>query len=310
MFCLLITLLLAILSWLAFFVEGMTVALPLMLLWLLMGAYWATTLATMAECVTFDATHLHVYFHLYKWRQHHVLAYADMQTVRATPLGLFIRTARQSLILSSIHPTICEAIHGELEQRVPVAQAAYQARFAAVPVVLSTKRLAPIFFLCFGLCLIVVAVAMVYQNVTSLQSPSLGDWVLVIAFSVVCLALGGGLCYALLCHYVWRYTFTPFAIQARYSLWTKEWAASDIRAIEVVGEAHSHRGFTHTEWHLVLHFAHAPTLSVSRSQWSAPFDSSEAAEERLLRQLSARLQALYVSSTSSVSSTVRMPSVL
>jgi hypothetical protein len=308
-FCLVITLLLAFLSWLAFFVDGMTVALTLILLWLLMGAYWATTLATIPERVVFDATHLHV-ARFERWRQHVVMAYADIHTVRATPLGLLIRTTHQSLVLSSIHPNICAAIHGELEQRVPVAQAVYQARFATLPVILPAKRVAPLLSLCFGLFLILVAVGMVYQNVTSVQSPSEDDWTLVIVLSALCLALGGGLCYAVLCHYVWRYTFTPTAIQARYSLWTKEWAASDIRGIELMSEEQTYRGFTRTEWHLVINFAHAPQLLVSRSQWGTAFDSSEVAEERLLRQLTARLQALYASSTSSVSSVLLTPSVL
>lgn len=289
-FCLAVTFGLAILSWLAYVVDGISAALYLMPLWLLMGLYWVYTLATMPRRIRFEAHHLVI---VYTWGEQ-TLPYAEIQTVRAGWLGLLIVAPRQRVTVSSIYPNIIAAIRGELEQRVPVAQAEFRQRFAEFPLCIKTRRLVPVVSLVFGLLLILLTFGLANYAVTTTDPISTGDWVLMLVMGLSWLALASGLCYAVLFAYVWRYTFTSTTLHARFTLWQRTWQVGDIRSIELVGEEAVSRGMRRTHWRIDIHFTDATKLAVSPSQWGAWMANCDVEDELLLRQLAARLHALYV----------------
>lgn len=288
--CLPFTLLLAVISWLAYQIDGARIGLYMLPIWLLMNVYWAYTLATMPKWVRFEATQLAVGY----WRREVRLPYGEIHTVRWQPWGLHIGSTRAQFILSRIHPNVVAAIHGELEQRVPVAQARYRHRFAEFPLSLRARRVAPIFFgLLFGPLLILLALFSLNYTLTVKDSTSTVNCLFMLGMSISWLALGLGLCYAVIGSYVWRYTFTASTIRARYSLYQREWPTSEMQSIDMVSEESTYRGVTRTRWRIDIAFMDGTKLAVSPSQWGAWLDNSDVQDELLLRQLFERLHTLY-----------------
>ena len=286
-FAFFVSLLLAVLTWLAYRQDGMTSGPYILPLWLAMAGYWVYTFVTMPGLVRFE--HDRLVIHHWLWTR--TLLYTEMDAVRFTPWGLLIRTPDQSALLSRAHPNVCAAIYGELEQRAPVAQAIFQQRFAAFPIVLMARRVGPIAFFVFGPLLIFLAIMGLNHILTSVTP--LGEKIGVAIFILIGAAMGVGLLYGVIFRYVWRYTFTAERVQARYTLRTRQWDAAEIGAIELFSETSSHRGAERTRWWMEIQFANGQTLSVSPSQWGAWLGNSDVGEELLLRQLRDRLRLLY-----------------
>ena len=288
-FCLPFSLMLVAISWLAYQIDEAMIGLYMLPIWVLMSVFWVYTLATMPQWVRFEATQVAIGY----WRRQHSFPYTEIHTVRWRPWGLLIGTTRAQVLLSRIHPNVVAAIHGELEQRVPVAQARYRHRFAEFPLSLRARRVAPIFSFLFGPLLILLAVGSLNYTLTVKDSTSTVSYLFILVMSLSWLALGLGLFYAALCNYVWRYTFTPSSIRARYALCQREWPTHEMRSINMVGEESTYRGVTRTRWHIIIEFVDGEKLAVSPSQWGAWLDNNDVQDELLLRQLIERLHALY-----------------
>lgn len=287
--CLPFSLLLAVISWLAYQIDGAMIGLYMLPVWALMSVFWAYTLATMPQWVRFEETQLAIGY----WRRQYRLPYAEIHTVRWRPWGLLIGTTRAQVLLSRVHPNVVAAIHGELEQRVPVAQARYRHRFAEFPLSLRARRVAPIFSLLFGPLLIALALGSLNYLLTENDSSSTVSSLFMFVISTSWLILGLGLCYAVLCNYIWRYTFTADRIRARYSLHQREWPTRSIQSIGMVSEKSIYRGVTRIHWRIDIEFTDGEKLAVSPSQWGARLNNSDVQDKLLLRQLIERLHALY-----------------
>lgn len=282
------------LSWFSLDGDGWWFALAVPL-WLMMGLYWAYTLATLPNLVLFEAHDVVIH----TWGRIIRLPYAEIEDARLAPLGLSIVTPHQQVRLSGIDATLLATIYVKLEETAPRLVAHAQQRFQQLPIHISTRWFTPILYFALGIIMTLLGIGLLSNFISPDGSFPSVEWsnvesVLMLFTTIVVLAIGLGYGYAALFRHVWRYTFTQDSVMIRYSLYTRILPATAIRTIEVGHFERMYKGFKQVVAYLEIGMEDGEKVQISPEKWNRAMGFSDTVTEALFAQLAERLRTLYL----------------
>ncbi|MEZ4737149.1 MAG: hypothetical protein R3E79_59475 [Caldilineaceae bacterium] len=285
LFALSVTPLLALLSFLAWWVEGAMVGLVMIPLWLGMVAYWWWQWRIWAQRFHLFADRLVVQM---PGRAARSVFYPDLCALQLARDRLQLTTRQTALHLRGDPNTLAQ-LTAALEQQVPALRMAREAP-PVHPIHVKAPRQPVIILNLFGL--LIGALGMGLGN-AAWRDGTFPDRTLALFFAGVMLAIGAIFLYWLLVAFVWRYTFDRDAIRVRHTLYSVRYDPTHLRRITLEQRDVTHRGFTKTLYTLRLDFAQGAPLIVQPGAQNYPFDYADVYEQVGLTRLRSQLEQLY-----------------
>ncbi|MEZ4865833.1 MAG: hypothetical protein R3C14_31255 [Caldilineaceae bacterium] len=285
-FALVFTPILALIAFLAWWVDGAAVGLWTLPLWLGMAAYWLWQWQVWARRFRLDEERLTV---LTPGRVPLQVLYTDLVDLQVVRSRVLLTTPTKIFHLHGDANTLAE-LAAALIARAPILRAA-RASAPRLPIVIAAPRQSVLIMGGFGLLIGLLGLGLMQAAITEVEFP---DRVLAVIFAGIMVIMGGVLLYWLLWTFVWHYTFAADAIAVRHSLYMARYDPTQLRQMALQQSEVTTRGIRRTLYTLRLEFATGPALIVQPGGQNYPFDYAEVHEKLLLTQLLAQLQRAYI----------------
>lgn len=284
LFALITSLLLAVIAFLAWWVEGAVMGLWTLPLWLGMAGYWGWQWRQWAQRFRLYPDRLTV---LTLGRSLYTLPYNDLQAMRLHRGRLHLITSHQTHILHG-DPNTMASLAAALLTRVPALDPTRGA--LTLPLRVDAPRQPVILLNIFGLLIGAMGVGLGHAAISDVEFP---NRVMALLFAGLMVGMAGFALYWLLVTFVWRYTFDQTVISVRHSLRTVRYDPTNLRQITLTTEEATQRGFTKTLYALQLTFAQGELLIVQPAAQNYPFEYAAAHEKVMLTELLTQLETLY-----------------
>ena len=284
LFALLVTLLLALIAFMAWRVEGAVIGAWTLPLWAAMAGYWLWQWRQWAQRFRLYPDRLTVWL---LGRPLCTLPYGDLQAVRLDRGQLHLTTPDETHTLQG-DPNTMASLAAALLVRVPALDPAKGG--IALPIRVDAPRQPVILLTIFGLLIGAVGVGLGNAAISDVEFP---NRVMALLFAGGMVGMAGMALYWLLCTFVWRYTFDQAVITVRHSLRTVRYDPTELRQIRLTERTVTHRNITKTLYTLQLTFAHSALLIVQPGAQNDPFVYAETYEKVMLTQLLTQLETLY-----------------
>jgi len=284
LFALIVTSLLALIAFMAWWVEGAVIRLWTLPLWLGMAGYWGWQWRCWAQRFHLYPDRLTV---LTPRRPLYSLPYNDLQAVRLHRGQLHLITTHQTQVFQGDANTLAN-FAAALLTRVPTLAPTKET--LTLPIEVDTPRQPVILLNSFGLLIGTLGVGLGNAAISDVEFPNRG---MALLFAGLMVGMAGMALYWLLCTFVWRYTFDRAVISVRYSLRTVRYDPTDLRQMGLTERTVTHRSITKTLYTLQLTFAHDAPLIVQPGAQNDPFVYAETYEKVMLTRLRTELEMLY-----------------
>lgn len=283
-FALITTLLLTVIAFLAWWVEGAVIGAWTLPLWAAMAGYWCWQWRLWAQRFVLYPDRLTV---LMLGRPLCTVPYSTLQHMRLDRGQLHLTTLHETHSLQG-DPNTMASLAAALLARIPVLDQTKGA--LTLPIQVDAPRQPVILLNLFGLLIGALGIGL---GNAAIRDVELSNRVMALLLAGVMVAMAGISLYWLLCTFVWRYTFDQTVIRVRYSLRTVCYDPAHLRQIRLMTRSVTHRGITKTLYTLRLTFAQGTPLIVQPAAQNHPFDYADAHEKVLLTQLLTQLETLY-----------------
>ncbi len=281
----------AAIGWIAYWVEGATVGLGLMIPALGIGLYWLLALATAPQSVAFRADRLVIH----RWTATQTIAYGSLVAVSQTHRYITLKTQTQTVHLHRLFAATDTHLYQALETYVPVAQQARAQRLAAtLPIVFRGRRIAAIATAIGGLMLLLGGgVIGVSPWLTGTRLP-LFEGVLMGLFGFTSIALGGLLLYLVLWTYPHRTVFTADRITQHYLMHTIVQPLGQVVDIQLGYELRTMRGVSRRLYGITFICGNGDRVPWIPNQFDFPMDYVDAVAAAVASDLTAQLRHGYL----------------
>ena len=289
--CLLVTLAMAVISWLAYWIEAEMMGLYSLLLWLSLGSvglFWLGHLpckvARQADVITLS----------WWWKEEQV-AIDTIRDIRHSRYQLRLATPDRHYRFTFIMPNETAQLLTWFEAHVPVAAAQRaQRRNRGLPLTITPRLTAPMITVGFIITCGIVGGALLWTSWQQWQrGDSVTDAIGMGAFAMFVLFLATIFLFMLFDSYVWRFTFDAETITLRHTLRTERYPTNGITQMALVTEGRTVKGIVHQIAKLRIHFVDGATVDIAPNLPSFPMDYAGTEEARLLTDLLALLEQHY-----------------
>lgn len=281
----------AVVNWLAYWLEDARELLFLLPLWLGGAGWLAYLVLTLPRQLSVKNELLTMRW----WWRVRTVAVAEITDVRHSRSHLTLYTADKRYRCSFLAPNAAVHLLSWLEQQVPIAAAARLTnQEQPLPITITPQLTAP---------LITGSIALIFAGVGGFslwmtwQEGSRGDSatnpLAVGTFGLLLVALAVLFFYMLLDGYIWRITFEADTITLRHTLFTERYDAKLVTKLELLNETREVKGFIHQIYKLRLSLIDGTELDIAPNLPSFPMDYAGAVEARLLADLQAQLEKAY-----------------
>ncbi|MCE7982628.1 MAG: hypothetical protein DYG89_15695 [Caldilinea sp. CFX5] len=294
LFALLVALLLALVTFLAWRVEGSAVGAWTLPLWASMAGYWFWQWRLWAQRFVFYPDRLMV---LMPGHASQSIPYATIQDVQIEHGRLHLITAQSNLPLRS-EPNTLAHLATALLDRIPALRQA-QKTLPKLPLQVDAPRQPVIIVTLFGLLIGALGVGLGNAAFRNVEFP---DRTFALLVAGVMVAISTFPLYWLLVGFVWRYTFDRETIQVQHTLRTVTYDPAHLCHIAIHQQDVTNRGFTKTLYTLRLVFDQDASLIVQPGAQNYPFDYADALEKVILHRLLTQLETMYTMPRNATSS--------
>lgn len=284
LFALIVTSLLALIAFMAWWVEGARMGLWTLPLWLGMAGYWVWQWRCWAQRFRLYPDRLTV---LTPGRPLCTMPYRALQAVHLHRGQLHLITAHETQTFQG-DPNTLASFAAALLTHVPALAPTKET--LTLPIEVDASRQPVILLNIFGLLIGALGVGLGNAAINNVELSNRG---MALLFAGLMLGMAGFGLYWLLFTFVWRYSFDQRVISVRYSLRTVRYDPANLRQITLTARDVTHRGFSKTLYALRLTFAHGAPLIVQPAAQNDPFAYAEMYEKVLLTQLLTQLETLY-----------------
>lgn len=280
----------AVISWLAYRVEGAQFGLVLLWPMLGIGLGWLIALAAAPQSVRFGPDHLTVQ----RWLGLKKMPYTTITAVVQTWPFIMLRAGTHTLYLPQLFANDDAKLKQALEAHVPVAQQARAQRLArGLPIVLTGKIAAPLLMTLSGLGLLAFGVGSGgYALFNPIEQQGL-DRIGLLLFSLVSVILGASLVYLLLWTYPYRTTFTLAYMTQHFLARTTTQPMQGVVGFQAGYTSRIMRGIPRRVYHITFTYANGTTFRWTPHEFSFPIDYVEAEAAGFVNELTDQLRRAY-----------------
>lgn len=283
-FALAVTLLLAGLAGLAWWIEGATLVLITLPLWVCMAGYWFGQGWLWAQQFRLAPDRLLV---VRFGRVLHEVPYRAVHGLHYERGRLHLVTAQQQLSLRG-EPNTLAQVAAALAVHIPTLAAT--APLLGAPIHVNAPRQPVLLMSGFGLLIGALGIGL---GNAALGDPEFPNRIGALLFALLMITIGGTLLYWLLFTFVWSYHFAAHQIRVRQTLRTTVYAPANLQRIDLHAQAVTTRGFTKILYTLHLTFRQGQPLIVQPGAQNYPFDYADIEEQVTLTRLHHQLEQLY-----------------